>query len=174
MQPCTEGILAGRHAEINNLYSREKLRRAGFLYYEDGTLQMECTYRSGQLDGPLTRYYSTGMRKEEIHYRRDKADSIYRFWDVTGDLLVQAVYHDSLLDGKFLEYYPGNKLKTEGFYKQGLYEGKWYWYDTDGMIAGTGDFSAGAGFQKSFYPDGSVEQVVRFRKQREGWSRGVL
>jgi antitoxin component YwqK of YwqJK toxin-antitoxin module len=138
-------------------------------YFEDGTLQMECTYRNNLLEGRLSRYYTTGMKKEEVYYKGNKADSLYRFWDVAGNLLVEAVYRDSLLDGKFLEFYPGGKLKTEGWYKKGMFEGKWFWYDDDALIAGTADYSAGAGTQRSFYPDGTVQQVIRFRdNQKDG------
>jgi antitoxin component YwqK of YwqJK toxin-antitoxin module len=133
-------------------------------YYEDGTLQMECSYRNNLLEGRLMRYYSSGMKKEEVYYKQNKADSVYKFWDVAGYLLVEAFYHDSLLDGKFLEYYPGGgPLKTEGSYKNGMYEGKWFWYDGEGAIAGTGDFTDGEGLQRSFYPDGTVQQIIRFR-----------
>ncbi|MCK7516954.1 MAG: hypothetical protein MZV64_04120 [Ignavibacteriales bacterium] len=102
------------------------------------------------------------MKKEEVYYKGNKADSLYGFWDAAGNLLVEAAYRDSLLDGKFLEFYPG-ETQTEGWYKKGMYEGKWFWYDEDALIAGTADFSAGAGTQKSFYPDGTVQQVIRFR-----------
>lgn len=134
-----------------------------FWYYEDGTPQMECNYKNNLLEGRLLRYYDSGLKKEEVLYKQNKADSTYKFWDVAGNLLVEAFYRDSLLDGKFLEFYPGGQLKTEGWYKNGMFDGNWFWYDSDGLIVGTGEFSSGTGIQRSYYPDGTVRQVIRFK-----------
>lgn len=138
-------------------------------YYEDGTPQLECSYRDNLLDGRLTRYYESGMKKEEMFYRQNKVEGPYTFWNRTGKIMVTAHFQDSLFHGPYTEYYPNGKLKIEGSYNKGLYDGTWFWYDEDGLIVGTAEFTAGSGIQKFYGPGGVIRQIVRYQNNlKEG------
>jgi len=72
-------------------------------------------------------------------------------------------YKDSLQDGKYTKFYPNGIHMVEGTYVKGMYNGKWFWYDNEGLVVSIGDFTAGAGSEKVYNGSGKLIQVIRFK-----------
>ena len=132
-------------------------------YYPSGSLQMTNTYRNGKLDGKTVRYFSNGQEKEMQYYKEDKPDSLFVSWDPSGNKLIECYYQDSLVHGPYTEYHDNGVLKIKGAYYQGLFDGSWLYYDRHGYIIGTGSFNRGTGYQKSFFEDGQLQQMVQYK-----------
>jgi antitoxin component YwqK of YwqJK toxin-antitoxin module len=119
-------------------------------WYEDGTIQMVCTYKNNVLDGPLTRFYTSGFPKEKRLYLNGKLNGKSISWDPTRKIQSIFNYTNDILDGHYIEYYPNGLIKVEGQYIKGDYHGMWLYYDEGGGIIGEGRFDKGNGFQKAF------------------------
>ncbi len=139
-----------------------KYHGRALFYYEDGTKQMECFYSDGKLEGPMIRYYNTGRQKESIFYRNNKPDSLCKTWDPKGNLILLCTYRDSLLHGPYTEFYDNGLKKIQGQYVGGLFDGKWFYYSSDGFIVGLGEFTNGTGVQKAYDERGSLKEVVYY------------
>lgn len=105
-------------------------------YYEEGTLQMECSYAGDSLEWAMIRYYETGARKEEMYFRKNRRDSIYRLWNPQQVLLAECFYRDSLLEGECRIYYDNGTMKSTGRYSRGEATGQWLFFDENGHLIG--------------------------------------
>jgi len=128
-------------------------------WYEDGNIQMECTYKDNLLNGTLTRYYPfpDGTKNEKQNYRNDTLDGAYIVWDRSGNILLETQYSMGKMHGAFREFYENKMIKTEGNYVMGNIDGLWLYFDDTGLVVGKGTFKMGTGVQKSFFP--GTEQV---------------
>ncbi|HHB91741.1 MAG TPA: hypothetical protein ENK59_00825 [Thioploca sp.] len=88
-------------------------------YYDNGSVQFEYSYRSGQLHGLTKEYYETGELKAEHEYRSGKLISKRRFRR-NGDLEYELKYEDGQKIEYKIEYYPTG----ERFRQRTLINGK--------------------------------------------------
>jgi len=129
-------------------------------WYEDGTIQMECTYKKNKLEGILTRYLPTGYKEELQTYKNDTLNGQNLQWDRLGDLVVEAYYAKGKLHGHYRELYPNKQTKTEGLYVNGDIDGQWLYFDESGQVVGMGNFIRGNGIQKSYYPENGQLKIM--------------
>ncbi len=88
-------------------------------YYENGTVQFEYSYRSGQLHGLTKEFYETSELKAEHEYRAGKLVSKRRFRR-NGDLEYELKYEDGQKIEYKIEYHPTG----ERFRQRTLINGK--------------------------------------------------
>jgi len=139
-------------------------------WYEDGTLQMECTYKNNRLEGSLIRYYLKGFKEEQQKYKNDSLNGPGLFWDRLGNLVIETNYLNGKLHGNYREFYPNKQIKSEGFYIKGNIDGQWLYYNEFGQVIGLGNFHLGNGVQRSFYPEnGKVKILTNYKNNlKEG------
>jgi uncharacterized protein len=122
--------------------------------YPNGTVSSEGIIRNGKPDGFWKSYYVTGIKKSEGKRTNFMLDSIWVFFDQTGDTTEKINY----LYGKKNGYY----FK----YKKDAVEGLYIW--SKELYAG--DIKEGTGYL--YFPDGKVNQVVAYRDgKKEGLSK---
>lgn len=144
-------------------YKGEQKEGDARYYYEDGTLQMSCTYHKNKLSGLMTRYYTNGFKQEEQYYLNDLPDGPGKTWDRLGLLASTVNYSAGKLHGIYREWHPNQVLKTDGVYVNGLFDGQWLYYNDLGFVIGEGVFTDGTGTLKNHYDNGKIKQVTRYK-----------
>ena len=76
----------------------------------DGSRAQIGSYVNGKLDGRVTRWHETGLKKNDASY-------------LSGDL-----------DGPWRAWYPYGSPASRGGYRYGLREGRWIFHDKHGAI----------------------------------------
>ena len=76
--------------------SERKLNGPVLMYYDNGRLKAERTYKDAKLNGSYRMYYESGQLKLEGTYKDDKMDGTFRHYDQNGRLEVEEVYRDNI------------------------------------------------------------------------------
>jgi uncharacterized protein len=122
--------------------------------YPNGTKSSEGVIRNGKPDGFWKSYYVTGIIKSEGKRTSFLLDSIWVFFDQTGDTIEKINY---LLGKKNGYYYKYKKDATAGLY---------VW--SKELFAG--DKKEGTGY--IYFPDGKINQTIAYRDgKKEGLSK---
>ena len=87
-----------------------------YMYYEDGTIQLNETYRNGRLNGKSMYYYEDGTLQ------------------VTGE------YINNQRTGTWQEFSDRGRLIAEGMYKLDEKVGTWKYYNTRGKLVDTEEY----------------------------------
>ena len=87
---------------------------------------------------------------------------IWHHWrqEVRVASLMSKVKHARLrtLHGDYRQYYYNGGVQIEGVYNKGHYERSWVYYDENGKVVGNGNFTAGSGVQKAWWPNGQLKR----------------
>lgn len=122
--------------------------------YPNGTVSSEGYMKNGKPEGFWKSYYVTGVRKSEGKRTNFLLDSIWVFYDQTGDTLEKINY---VLGKKNGYYYKYKKDPAEGLY---------IW--SKELFAG--DKKEGTAY--IYYPDGKIQQTIAYTNGRkEGLSK---
>lgn len=113
-------------------------------FYPDGQLEMETSYRNGQMHGP-SRVFSPENKliAQEWFVNGKRQGKSWRFFP-SGRLYGLQRYRDGVLCGKQEVFYEDGKLKTVTSYKNGLLDGDVFIY----------------------YPNGSPKRELHYREGR--------
>jgi hypothetical protein len=87
-------------------------------YYVNGQKGSVIDYRNGQYFGTFTSYHSNGFKGGVQHF------------DETG------------CNGEEIDYYPSGRISARGQYTHNRETGTWTWYNEDGSIQSTEDYTA--------------------------------
>jgi antitoxin component YwqK of YwqJK toxin-antitoxin module len=122
--------------------------------YPNGAISSEGMIRNGKPDGFWKSYYVTGIKKSEGKRTSFLLDSIWVFYDQTGDTIEKINY---LFGKKNGYYYKYKKDAAEGLYVWS----KELW---------AGDKKAGTGY--IYFPNGRINQTIAYRDgKKEGLSK---
>jgi uncharacterized protein len=122
--------------------------------YPNGAISSEGIIRNGKPDGFWKSYYVTGIKKSEGKRSNFLLDSIWIFYDQTGDTIEKINY---LYGKKNGYYYTYKKDPVEGIY---IWSRELY----------AGDIKEGTGY--IYFPDGKINQVMAYRNgKKEGLSK---
>jgi antitoxin component YwqK of YwqJK toxin-antitoxin module len=122
--------------------------------YPNGSVSSEGLFKSGKPEGFWKSYYVTGIKKSEGKYSNFQLDSIWVFFDQTGDTLEKINYLYGRRNGYSYRY---KKDPLEGLY---VYLKELY----------AGDKREGTAYV--FYPDGKVQQTVTYSNgKKEGLAK---
>ncbi len=122
--------------------------------YPNGAISSEGMIRNGKPDGFWKSYYVTGIKKSEGKRTSFLLDSIWVFYDQTGDTIEKINY----LFGKKNGYYYK--------YKKDAAEGLYVW--SKELFAG--DKKEGTGYL--YFPDGKINQTIAYRNgKKEGLAK---
>ncbi len=159
-------------------------------YYHDGKLMSEIEMKGKKKHGKAIYYYPNGVIQQEIKYNNGKPDLSRRF-DFMGRLemeenykdgllngyvrqytsyqkkIMEAFYVDDTLHGDYFEWHENGIPKVIGHYDKGLFDGKWEFFDENGLKLGEGNFYKGDGVQKSWYPNGAMQKIIHYKNNRK-------
>jgi antitoxin component YwqK of YwqJK toxin-antitoxin module len=130
--------------------------------YPNGTVSSEGIFKNGKPEGYWKSYYVTGIKKSEGKYSSFQLDSIWVFFDQSGDTVEKINYLFGKRNGYCYKY---RKDPSEGLYiySRELYagdkkEGTAFFYFADGKIQQTISYSEGKkeGLSKEFDKNGRV------------------
>jgi antitoxin component YwqK of YwqJK toxin-antitoxin module len=140
------GVFAQEYGVLNNGYQIFK--------YPNGTVSGEGLMKNGKPEGFWKSYYVTGIKKSEGRYTNFLLDSIWIFYDQTGDISEKINY---LFGKKNGWYYKYKKDPSVGVY---------VW--SKELFAG--DKKEGTAFL--FFPGGKIQQTIKYNDgKKEGLSR---
>lgn len=113
-------------------------------YYQDGSVNIECTYKDSQKCGQYKKYDSESKmsvdRKGDegllilCNYENDKKHGEYTYYWGNGNVMVQRNYIMDVIDGKAIEYWEDGKIKKECMYKNGRKYGLAKRYDKNSKL----------------------------------------
>jgi hypothetical protein len=105
-------------------------------YKPDGTLCSEVENGTG-----IQTYWTPqGVKIWELELV-DFERARHSMWYPNGQIHETQAYVGGLVNGSFVSYYPSGAKKTEGAYSKGDRVGKWIWYNGDGGISKTENYT---------------------------------
>lgn len=136
----------------------EEIRR---VYYPDGTLKWEVSFRKGKPNGPFFIYYKNGILKKTGFFCYGVYARVVKEFHRNGNLKRKKSYNA----------YP---YKDGGIYT-GILNGLWRRYDADGRIRVKTRYVEGrlSGEYLTFFKNGKVKRRSFYNKngRKEGWEK---
>lgn len=109
-----DGTLLAKRAYKNNL--REG---AWFMYYDDGTtVRVEDTYVDGVHDGVGRVYYANGKVQREMSFKKGQLDGVMTEWDESGRKIAEVSFKEGKRHGRFV-LYRADGSAVEQMYQEG-------------------------------------------------------
>ena len=102
-----------------SLYNGIPFTGIGYSVYENGNLSLLYKYQDGICDG-LKLWYENGQIRQEIKYKEDKVDGIYRRWYENGQLKEEENYKEGKKDGLSKQWDEKGSLVKEENWKNGV------------------------------------------------------
>lgn len=133
-------------------------------------LVLEESYVDGLLDGPRRRWYTTGARREEAHYRADRLLGTQREFSPTGVVVYEGEFLDGVPVGTARTRHLNGQLASERQYDSaGLPHGSWCFYANDGAQLGCSTFDHGTGVLIEYDRSGArVREIAMQGGERHG------
>ncbi|OHD19685.1 MAG: hypothetical protein A2086_01685 [Spirochaetes bacterium GWD1_27_9] len=97
-------------------------------YYDNGQLQLNCTYNNGLEDGKYTQYYENGQIQVDATFKKGEMEGKYTFYFDNGNKYLEAFYKDSKEDGDQFMYSLEGDLQLKLDFKQGISKGEIEYY----------------------------------------------
>ena len=116
-----------------NLITKAKKNYTLRIYYDNGKLSEEHTYKEGKEDGSQKYYQREGYLSKEL-LKENGELVLYKTYHSNGKLYSEMPYKDGKKNGKSVIYYPNGKITEEGTYKNNRKEGVWKYYNQAGRL----------------------------------------
>jgi uncharacterized protein len=136
--------------------------------YPNGVISSEGIIKDGKPEGFWKSYYVTGVKKSEGKRTSFLLDSIWLFYDQTGDTTEKISYLLGKKNGYYLKYKKdpsaGLYLWSKELYAGDRKEGKGYVYFPDGKLQQTVSYNSGKkeGLSKEFDRNGIVITLLEY------------
>jgi uncharacterized protein len=138
--------------------------------YPNGSVSSEGLIRNGKPEGFWKSYYVTGIKKSEGKRTNFLLDSIWLFYDQSGDTTEKINYLYGRKNGWYYKYkkdpLKGVYISSKELYAADSKEGTAYVYFPDGKIQQTYTFSNGKkeGLSKEYDKDGNIITLLEYNK----------
>ena len=113
------------------------------LYYDNGKMKEQGTYKNGKLEGYFFQYYEDGTKNYEGYYEEGELSGKLNFFEPYieyfetpegAKLRVEGIYKNGARDGAYTVYYgESSDKKVTGTYKNASKHGIWSWFSKDGQ-----------------------------------------
>lgn len=112
----------------------EKEKDSVWTYYSefDGTVRIREPYEEGKLNGKVCLYYANGDISEELSWRDNVKEGAWIQYYNTGTIRLSSQYQEDQLHGNYQIFYPDGTLKVKGEYLHNKSNGTWRFYDETG------------------------------------------
>ncbi|WP_179344243.1 energy transducer TonB [Winogradskyella ursingii] len=129
-----EGIYVRKfYYESGNIRSENKLKEGYYKgYLEDGTLEVEASYKDYELSGEWKRLYADGTTEWMVTYKDGYRDGVYKQYYENGMLRTEGKNKNDKKEGTEKRYSVDGDLEWEGSYDQGKLEKTWTQFTKDG------------------------------------------
>ena len=145
-------------------YFRGKPVGVATFWHPNGKLMQKTQYENGKVVGTLQRWYGNGNIELEEKYSDDLRNGLSTTYNVDGAKILELHFTNDTMNGEYIEYHLNGIKKIHGFYKMGLFEGNWTWFDHDGVVLGSANFTNGNGIQKAMRRDGTLLSEIEYKK----------
>jgi uncharacterized protein len=156
-----------------------------FVFYDNGNVKQEGTYRDDKKDGYFKEFAENGDlisvtkyvngEKQPDAQEIAKLDVQNEYWP-NGKIRNSGTYRNGVAEGVYREYdttgrivksmiYSAGNIAGEGIVKEdGVKDGPWKEYYADGKLKAEGNYKDDkrVGEWKFYYPDGKVEEIGKF------------
>ncbi|MDR2869768.1 MAG: toxin-antitoxin system YwqK family antitoxin [Deferribacteraceae bacterium] len=153
---------------VREIMFEEGVRVLDKLYYMDGVLSQETSYKDDQLTVKV--YYPSGTLAEEANYKNGLLDGANIKYHEDGSLDAELSYKAGKKDGLVKWYHAGGVLKQESEFKADQLYGPTKMYDINGTVVIDAVYKNGKreGSYKRYYPDGKLLEESNYSNgQRE-------
>ncbi|HZX62045.1 MAG TPA: toxin-antitoxin system YwqK family antitoxin [Bacteroidales bacterium] len=146
------GLLDGVSINYNNYnefplteiyYSKGKKNGSSKIYYDNGKIQEEATFKDEAKNGTVRWYNRAGKVMAEYYYVNGMFEGIQKTFYENDTLQSFANYSNNNYAGGYQEFYRNGKLKLTGQYVNGLKEGEWIECDETGKAVKKTKFKNG-------------------------------
>ena len=129
------------------------------IYFNDGNIYFEVTYKNNELNGQYKKYYNNGQVMIEATYKDGKLDGVYKEYNRNGSIEIEEVYKNNELNGPYKKYYRNGNLEIDTIYKNDKLNGEYKKYYRNGQIMYDIIYKDGErnGIYKEYYRDGNLE-----------------
>jgi uncharacterized protein len=138
--------------------------------YPNGAISGEGLIKNGKPEGFWKSYYVTGVKKSEGRRTNFLLDSIWVFYDQTGDTTDKISYRLGKMNGWYYKYkkdpFKGVYVYSRELFSADKKEGTAYIYFPDGKVMQTISYSGGRkeGLSKEFDKDGNIVTLFEYNK----------
>jgi len=141
-------------------------------YFESGKIKSIVHYETKERSYAWF-YFENEQLMCEGQYLNQKKDSIWKNYNAEGYLLSMEYFELNRLNGERRVYYIQNQVETGEIkcasietYKDSILEGPYSQYLSSGVKVQEGNYLDGTknGVWKSYYPSGSLETIIKYRK----------
>lgn len=102
------------------IYKR-KIHGKGSVWFQDGKIQLEESFRDGSLHGLVREWYNSGKLKRWVNYENGHKSGIMRKWYENGRLEYSGRYSLDICQGKHLFFSASGRITTEKIYINGVH-----------------------------------------------------
>ncbi len=167
-----EGVYT-KYFEDGTLNERSNFKKGvvvGLLeeYRPDKTLAVKKEFDTdGNLTGIYTEYYRTGEKFVEYDYKNGNITA-YRFFDKQGKIIGEGKRKFSNFD--FVGLHENGQINAKGIYGNKLHQGKWEFYNKNGILISEKNFNEGnyEGKTTTYHNNGAVKSK-EFYKDDKDW-----
>lgn len=141
-------------------YRQDKKNGEAIYYYNNGMVNIRCSYNDDQLDGLFEKSNPDGSINESTHYKNGLKEGSSVTYFENGKPAIKMNFINDLPNGKYREYFDNGQVKIEGQYKNGYYQGDWEYYDFNGLQVGHAHFEKGKGEQIAYHYGTTKKRVL--------------
>jgi len=135
------------------------------VYYENGNLKYDTSYKNNKKDGIEKIYSPDGKLEMEVPYKNGVKDGVQKQYSKDGKLIVEATLKNNLRNGSYKDYFENGKIENEGIYKDDKEEGIHREYYSNGKLKKEVEFKAGIpnGIAREYNEKGIKEKETSFK-----------
>jgi antitoxin component YwqK of YwqJK toxin-antitoxin module len=110
-----------------------KLRQGVWTYYHKGLKSVMCTenYIDDKIEGVRKVFFTDGTVAEEVSYKNGLKEGVSKVYSKAGTLKEEAIYVKGEMQGPYKVYDDNGVILIEGKYKEGKKKGLWNYYDSN-------------------------------------------
>lgn len=143
----------------------ENSKRVGIekSYHFNGQLSSIEQYSGGELEGESKYYDVDGVLYSTFVYKNKRVASM-KYFNKAGEQISSV----EVPKGKqvIIGYHPEGKIAGEGSYYDNCLQGKWKYYDRNGVLESEKEYKTGIldGEYKTYHPNGQIEEVYKMKQ----------
>lgn len=161
---CATFFENGRLECLENLIGPESFEGIRLLFYPNGIVKEQATYKDGIEHGPFITRNKNGLVSEEGSYYYGELDGEYRIYYKNGQLREKIDLYQGKRDGEYVAYYPNGQIKKQIEYIDDMKDGDYCAYCEDGtpIVQMTYKHDYRVGSYRKFYPNGQVKLSAEY------------
>ena len=113
-----------------------KMRQGVWTYYHKGSKAIMSTenYVNDKIEGVRKVFFTDGVLAEEVSYKNGLKEGIAKIYSKAGTLKEESMYVKGLLQGSYKVYDDNGVVLIDGQYKEDKKKGLWKYYDSNKQL----------------------------------------